>query len=251
MSAAFFRFLRANEALRRSFGSALDLMFPRHCACCGGDVGDAARYVCWDCRSAIKLILAPFCAICGNPFEGAVAAGSICAFCLRRAPYYDQARSVARFAGVLRDLVHAFKYQGAIWLQDDLGLLLRGGYAVHYSASALDLITFVPLHHVRERERSYNQAGLLARILARQFGLEMWRGLRRARATCSQTNLNSAQRAANVKNIFEVTDVKVLQGRRVLLVDDVMTTGATVNECARMLKQSGAKAVFVLTVGRG
>ena len=176
----------------------------------------------------------------------------VCAGCTARPPAFERARSVARFRGVLRTVLHDFKYRGATWLSRDLAVLLRVCYEIYFARANLDTVTYVPLYPARERERSYNQARLLAQGLAAACpSLVLKTCLRRVRPTPSQTNLTAGERLANVKATFSTQASQNMAGRRILLVDDVMTTGATVNECARVLKQAGAALVGVLTVGRG
>lgn len=240
----------------RAAGSVLsalaDVLFPRSCAGCGAGMERSPGHVCWDCLAGLEWIREPFCAWCGDPLAAERPAPALCAGCARRMPAFDRARSAVRFRGVSRDLVHAFKYRGATWLAPDLVALLRACYGLYFARAALDLVTYVPLHAARERDRSYNQARLLAEGLAGECpGLAVAGTLVRMRPAPSQTRLTAALRRANVHGIFAVENPAAVRGRRILLVDDVMTTGATVDECARMLKRAGAALVGVLTVGRG
>lgn len=230
----------------------MDVIFPRACAGCGHAVTEPCGHLCWDCLARLEWIHSPFCRICGDPIEGEVSLPVVCAGCAARQPAFDRARSVARFRGVLRTILHDFKYRGATWLSRDLVNLLRVCYETYFARAGLDTVTYVPLYSARERERSYNQAFLLAQGLAAVCPSLVLRAcLRRVRPTPSQTHLTAGERLANVKSMFSIQTPKNTEGRRILLVDDVMTTGATVNECARMLKTAGAELVGVLTVGRG
>ncbi|MDD5677723.1 MAG: ComF family protein [Kiritimatiellae bacterium] len=230
----------------------MDVIFPRSCAGCGGEVGGSSEYLCWNCLVRLEWIRPPFCQICGDPLDGAVSFPVVCAGCTARLPAFERARSVARFRGILRAILHDFKYRGATWLSRDLVVLLRACYEIYFARAGLDTVTYVPLYPARERERSYNQALLLAQGLAAACpALVLRTCLRRIRPTPSQTHLTAGERIANVKAMFSIQAPRDTAGRRILLVDDVMTTGATVNECARMLKQAGAALVGVLTVGRG
>jgi len=184
--------------------------------------------------------------------DGAVAGEFLCAACLDQVPAFDLARSAARYSGVLKTAVQEFKYHGATWLSRDLGMLLLACFNTHYSETPIDTLSYVPMYAAKERERSYNQACLLAQELrAARRHLHMEHLLIKTRPTPTQTHLTLRQRRANVKRSFTIKDKNGVAGRRILLIDDVMTTGATVNECARMLKQAGAGAVYVLTVARG
>jgi len=136
-------------------------------------------------------------------------------------------------------------------LSPDLGQLMEACLRTHFRAPDIDCVTYVPLHKSKERQRTYNQSFLLAEEIAGRLNRKLSDYLERTQATVSQTHLTSAARADNVRNKFAIKRRYALEGQRVLLVDDVMTTGATVNECARILKQSGAREVLVLTAARG
>jgi ComF family protein len=236
----------------RLASALLDLVWPRACAGCGRPAGREARHLCWECLAALPLIQAPFCAQCGDPVDGRADDSYRCAFCVDRRPAFDRARSAARHRAPLQGLLHAFKYGAATHLAPDLSLLLVACLRNEYRHVPFDAIAYVPLHRTKERARSYNQAALLARELARRTGLPVAPGvLHRARDTETQTHLSARARARNVRGAFNVPYPNWVQGRHLLLVDDVMTTGATCNECARVLKEAGAAGVSVLTVARG
>ncbi len=229
-----------------------DVLFPRACAGCGAAMAADPGYCCWDCLRRLEWVRSPLCVLCGDPLEGRVAEPVICSACRAHWPAFDRARSAVRFGGLSRDLLHAFKYRHATWLDADFVRWMEPCYRQYFAAAQLDTVTYVPLHPTRERERSYNQARLLARgLAARVPGLRVRPLLRRVRLTPSQTRLTARDRLANVHGVFTVAHPDAARARRVLLVDDVMTTGATVNECARVLKEAGAALVGVLTVGRG
>jgi len=241
-----------NGNIHMLLGALTDLLFPRACMGCGKPAREAARYFCWDCLSRLDVIRPPFCRLCGDPVDGAAEGDFLCSECLSHAPAFDQARSAARYRGVLQTTLQDFKYHGATWLSRDFGMLLLACFQTHYSALAIDTILYVPLFPAKERDRSFNQAGLLAHALSTQLrGLPVKQRLVKLQPTQTQTHLTAVKRRANVHGTFSITDKSAIAGQRILLIDDVMTTGATVNECARMLKQAGAEAVFVLTVARG
>jgi competence protein ComFC len=232
--------------------AALDLVYPRLCGACGRTVGEDERHVCWDCLARLEILTPPFCSRCGDPVDGAVDGPFVCAWCRSSAPHFELARSAARHRGPLKALIHGFKYLQATHVEGDLAMLLVACVRTHYPKVPFDAVTFVPLHPARERERSYNQAHLLARRLAGHLGLPLMpRGLRRIRATGTQTHLKAHERRTNVRGAFAAVDAAWTEGRRLLLVDDVMTTGATVDEVSRVLKEAGAAGVYVVTVARG
>jgi ComF family protein len=230
----------------------LDLFYPRLCAGCGGPVGAEPGHLCWDCLAGITYVKSPYCSLCGDPVEGRIDGEFICYNCTASRPHFDRARSAARYTGSLQNVMREFKYRKSLWVRRDLAGLLAACADAHYDPEQVDAVCFVPLYPAREREREYNQAGLLARALARRMGKPLLgRCLARIRPTPSQTNLTARARATNVAGAFRARWTRRLKGRRVLLVDDVMTTGATVSECARVLKEGGAVAVYVVTVARG
>ncbi len=229
-----------------------DLLFPRACSGCGGPAHEAAHYFCWDCLAGLDVIRQPFCLLCGDPADGDLEGDYLCSTCLSHPPAFDLARSALRYRGILQNALQDFKYNDATWLRRDLGMFLAACYQVHYSALSIDLLLYVPLFPAKERERSYNQAGLLAHELSAQIdGPPVKNLLVKLRPTPTQTHLTAGARRANVMDTFVIRKKKNVVGRRILLVDDVMTTGATVHECARMLKEAGADKVYVLTVARG
>lgn len=228
------------------------MLYPRTCIGCGKPSPETFRYLCWDCWSEAARIEPPFCGLCGDPVAGSIEHDYICYSCSGEKPFFDAARSVIRYDGVMGEALRQLKYEKALWLACDMAELLLSCLQAEYPGREFDLVVPVPLHHVRRRDRSYNQSSVLAYELAKRLHCRMSLGiLRRIRPTATQTNLTAAQRLSNVNNAFQSQRKKWLAGRRVLLVDDVMTTGATVNACARALKKGGATSVHVLTVARG
>ncbi len=245
--------VRRCGALSVSLGAGLlDLLYPRYCCHCGVRVGSGVGHLCWDCRSELAYIRDPYCRQCGDPPGGVVHHDYTCAWCRRTGPAFDQARSVVRYGGAAKSAIHALKYHHGIHLRRDLADLLAGGFAAHYRGLSIDAVLPVPLFPTRERERTYNQAALLATALAGRIDSHAEpRLLQRIRDTGSQIRLTARERRRNVRDAFAVRFPEHVEGRRLLLIDDVMTTGCTCHEAARALKRAGATAVFVLTVARG
>jgi ComF family protein len=229
-----------------------DLLYPRVCLACGGDAGRDRGFLCWDCMAGLEYISGEYCAQCGDPIEGVAGHEFRCSSCQDRRPGFDRARSAVRHRGTFKKAVQAFKYENAICLAADFAQLLEGCVRAQYGRIAFDAVTCVPLHARKERERTYNQSALLGRDTARRLGLPFFAGcLVRARDTATQTRLSAAARRRNMRGAFEVRAGEWIEGRTLLLVDDVMTTGATVDECARALQGAGAAGVYVATLGRG
>lgn len=218
----------------------MDFLFPRHCLGCGKE----GEYFCPSCRPRLPRIGSPYCARCGYPliFEP-------CPFCRGKRFSFEGLRSVFRFEGLVREAIHRLKYQNLKTLAPELGWFLAE-YLKHHPVPA-EAVVPVPLHPKRLRERGYNQAELLAREMSQATGLRLVTGcLVRHRHSLPQVNQASAEgRWLNVADAF-LCRSEELRGVRVLLLDDVCTTGATLDACARALKDGGALGVWALTLAR-
>ena len=212
-------------------------------------------YFCRACLQALVPLAPPLCACCGTTVGGGGdGAEPLCANCREQPPAFDRARAAFAYQGSLRAVVHCLKYRGKTQLARPLGGLMHSVYRDAWPSSSVDLILPVPLHRRRLRERGFNQALLLVRRWPQVAGVPpvpLDSGvLRRTRATAPQAGLDRRDRRANIAGAFAVRRPERVAGRRLLLVDDVITTGATVGECARVLKQSGASRVEVLALAR-
>lgn len=237
---------------RMSLNALLDLLYPRRCGGCGVDLDAERGFLCWNCRGLLRTIGDPCCAWCGNPLEGRADHAYTCYHCAQMQPSFDRARSAVRFEGVAAELIHQFKYSSALWLRDEFLDWLFACLQVHYPDVAVDAVCPVPLHPARARERGFNQAALLASGLARRLRKPCWHhALARVHPTETQTHLTARQRLSNVAHAFRARTGVRLRDRAILLVDDVMTTGATTSACARVLKEAGCRSVHVVTLARG
>ena len=240
---------RDADRWRQWVTAALDLVFPPLCPVCDG-ILDAGRRdpLCGACWEGFERIAPPWCRCCGAPLgiEG------LCGACRSRRPRFAYARAAVLYGGLVREAIHAFKFGGRRGLATPLGDLLAELVGLSALPGALpDALVPVPLHPRRARERGYDQALLLARRLERALGVPVVAdALRRAVPTQPQTDLDAAARRRNVRDAFVVSRPERITGRHVVLVDDVLTTGATAGECARSLYRAGAAAVGVLTVAR-
>ena len=212
----------------------------------GGD-----QTLCPVCWKAIHFIAPPWCAVCGAPFEVSVEAGVVCAECLAFPPVFTRARGAMAYDEASKRLVLGFKHSDrlhpakafALWMQRN-----AGDFAEH-----VDVIVPVPLHRWRLFKRRYNQAALLAQEVGKLLGKPVLvDALLRVKATPRQGHMNREQRRENIANAFCMRPAcaDAVQGRKVLLIDDVLTTGATVNEGSRVLRKAGASEVYVLTLAR-
>ena len=239
--------------VRRLWDEALNLLYPA--ACCGCDRPTTRLEFCSRCRAEIHTPRSPLCLICGAPFATAGGADHRCDRCLtytfgfgcaRACTLYDAGDTVQH---PLKSVLQRYKYNRDVGLARPLGRLLSERCPV--VVGAYDVIMPVPLHVSRLRWRGFNQAQLLARPLARQAGVPMDAlSLERIRHTRPQVELTEAERRRNVAHAFRVTRPECVHRRRILLVDDVYTTGATVDECSRELKRAGAASVDVLVLAR-
>lgn len=229
----------------------IDFVFPPLCHNCKAFIPDAgALHICPACREQIQLITSPICHVCGIPFAG-TGDDHACGKCLTHQPSFDIARAAAVHEGDFRNLIHTFKYNRKIHLRRPLALLAVELLTGFVRQEKPELILPVPLHTERLRKRGFNQAILLGELLSREWKIPMERRtLLRLRRTEPQVALSAAERRDNVKGAFGISATAKLTGKRILLLDDVMTTGSTVDECARTLKKAGASRVIVVTMAR-
>jgi ComF family protein len=227
----------------------LDGALPPRCLACGTIVGDGGT-LCSACWSDVAFIAAPLCAVCGTPLSAAPDAEAVsCGSCLAKRPPWRHARAVFRYKGVGRDLVLAFKHGDRLDAAPTLARwLARAGTELLADA---DVIVPVPLHRRRLFMRRYNQSAVLALALGRTVGRRVSvDALARVRPTPSQGGLDRRGRAANVRGAIIVGRPSVVKGKRVVVIDDVLTTGATVGVCVRALLRTGAVSVDILTLAR-
>jgi ComF family protein len=234
--------------LRRAGLALLDVVLPPRCLACGEEV-EATNALCAACWRKITFLGEPCCACCGLPFPYDLGAGALCGACTQEPPAYDRARSALRYDEGSRKLVLAFKHADRLHGAPAFGeWMRRAGAALMEDA---DVLMPVPLHWTRLLRRRHNQAALLAYAIKRAGGPRVapdW--LRRRRRTASQGEYGPEGRRRNVRGAFALKTGKSVRDLKVVLVDDVLTTGATVEECARILKRAGAARVDVVTLAR-
>ncbi|HEX9022730.1 MAG TPA: ComF family protein [Geobacteraceae bacterium] len=230
----------------------LDIIFPPRCHACKAFIPDAGPlHLCAACLESCELIGSPLCKRCGAPFLTSGGDDHLCGDCITEPPSFASARAAALYTGQVKELIHRFKYNRRVQLCRPLGLLAAGQLRSFAEAAAADLLIPVPLHEKRLRHREFNQALLLAEILGRQWRLPVSRrNLRRVRWTEPQINLSATERIANVRGAFGVAEPAPFRDKRIILVDDVYTTGSTVAECARVLLRAKVAEVQVVTIAR-
>lgn len=226
-----------------------DFIFPKKCFCCGEYIDE--NKLCYKCWKKLNFISKPCCNICSYPFEFEEDEEAICGACIANKPEYNKAISIFRYDLGAREIIHKFKYEDKLQILDYLTDLLNNSIS-HY-AHEIDVITIVPLAKMKLLKRGYNQAALLAMKLAQRHKfLYLPELLIRRKNNISQVSLKKEKRLKNVKNNFAINNsyVNLIKGKNILLIDDVITTGATVNECSLKLKQFQPNKIFVLSVAK-
>jgi len=236
--------------------SVFSVAFPSDCRICSLPLTNISRLpVCEECLDSVEPIRAPQCVQCGErllPSQLLVGDGR-CQGCREFEPEFDRAVSFGEYAGALRGLIHLLKYDGVLPAAPVLGRLLAKAIAqLGRLDEAIPLLVPVPLHSSKRGERGFNQAELIVRHAVKCLPqrMEVAPVLKRRRATHSQVGLTREERIANMRGAFRVTDPERVKGCTVIVVDDVMTTGTTISECARVLKKAGAERVWAATVAR-
>lgn len=227
------------------------MLFPDDCRVCGKSLHDVSRIpVCAEClRAPRPLVAEHFCSSCRTPFLNAFSLDDEgrCPLCSSGEGSFDRAYAFGAYEDVLRKLIHVFKYERVYTLAKPLGALLNSALP---RDQRFDVVVPMPMHWRRRWARGFNQADLLARIIGKRCSIPVVSAARRLRAAPPQAGLSNAQRRMNVAGLFGVKRHSAIRGRRVLLIDDVVTTGATAAACARALKQAGAASVTLLTLAR-
>ena len=237
----------ANPSLFRGIAS---LLYPPSCTICSAPV-DQGEYLCLECEAKFCRIVPPFCEKCSEPFDGAITSTFSCANCAHRLLHFDAAISAYLSRGIVRHVMLNFKYGRQIHLRH---LVARWLVAAlddeRLRERPFDAIVPVPLHPAKQRERGFNQAALLAEWLSTHMALTVRPVLQRVRFTTTQTAFDRSERMQNLRNAFRLRKNADVRKSRVLLIDDVLTTGSTLSECARVLKEAGAQSVYAATAAR-
>lgn len=226
------------------------LVYPPACVACATAV-EPNEFLCDACDDKITRIVPPFCARCSEPFAGAIDHEFRCANCAQREIYFEATVAAYRSRGIVRKILLDFKYGRQMYLRHLVGRWLCAALNdSRLRGQNFDVIVPVPLHPARQRQRGFNQAELLAEVLNAHMSIKQMSILRRIRFTKTQTAFDRAERMENLRNAFRLRRGADVRGLRVLLVDDVLTTGSTLSECARVLKEAGAQSIFAATAAR-
>jgi len=229
----------------------LELFYPSNCIACGYPQ-EPGTLLCGGCKATTPRIEAPFCSRCSRPFEGLIDGDFECPNCEALSPAYDFVVSKYQANGILRDLIHRFKYGRQYYLRRVLAnFLLEAMDDPRLLSVPADCIVPVPLHPTRLRERGFNQADALAEIVSKSVKIPIMRCIERRRYTQTQTQFDRTERIQNLRNTFALSKNSAVRGKNSLLVDDILTTGSTLHECALVLRAAGAESVRAITVARG
>lgn len=237
-------------SLRRALSASIDLFLPPACLLCSQPLPPASepQSFCTSCRSDLPPLGKSYCSRCAQPFNGS-ASKHLCGTCLKRTPAFSRVHAACSYQGSVKEAIHHLKYRDQVILAQPLGQLLLSTAEASITSFKPDCIIPVPLHTSRLRSRGYNQALEIARPLAHKLRVPLDTGLlQRTRKTRQQQGLSAIERRDNLRNAFTLT--KATSARKVLLVDDVMTTGETVRECCRVLCKGGISEVQVAVIGR-
>lgn len=233
--------------MRKILKTLLDFLLPHSCPIChqrGVESG-----LCSECFSKLEFIGQQKCSVCGSPLDAIVPGMTVCGKCLKDPPYFHQAEAVFKYNDAIKKLILPFKHSDHIELTN-LFVQWMSANSRHMIEHA-DILIPVPLHWSRLLKRKYNQSALLAQRLSIRYKKEYEPLiLVRVKATKSQGHLTSKERKKNVSGVFKIKHKKLIKDKFILLIDDVFTTGATANECAKILLKSGAKSVDVLTIAK-
>jgi ComF family protein len=245
--------MRMLQALKSFLNVGLGFVYPEVCQLCGeARATQAESFLCSQCRASVRFIKPPYCERCGLPFDGAITNEFECSNCQGHQWQFSSARSAVIARDQMLEIIHRYKYQHALWFEPFLADLLIQRSRPVISLDTRDWIVPVPLHPTKQREREFNQAERLARRLSQATHVPLNTSfLRRVLPTRTQTLLSREERVANVRKAFVAREAPDLAGKRIVLVDDVFTTGATTGACARVLRSAGAGDVCVWTVARG
>jgi ComF family protein len=239
-------------SLIEALNDVSDIIFPPRCLGCAEILHPhSGQLFCPVCREKIKFITDDLCPVCGTIFPDSPANGHLCGNCLENKIYFSCARAAVSYETIILHAIHQFKYGNNISVGAMLASFMANFSFPDVDFTGYSLIIPVPLHIKRLRQRGFNQSLILARALAKKKKIPVnFSSLKRHKFTLTQTGLNKAERKQNIKGAFEVSDKKNIAGKNVILIDDVYTTGATINECAKTLTKAGAQKVTVLTLAR-
>lgn len=237
--------------LKHIWDSVINFIFPQQCCICKNFLGESG-YLCISCASKFDVISEPKCACCGYPFEFKLKSKNkklLCPNCIKKPYKFDGAISAVRYDDFAKKIILPFKHADKTQYAKPISTIMI--MAGRKFKDEIDVIIPVPIHLTRMLKRKYNQASLLSTYISKAYQKPvLYSTLLRSKSTPSQGHMSEKERKQNVSGVFVVKKNQRIKGKNILLIDDVFTTGATVNECTKILKKSGANKVFVLTFAR-
>ena len=241
-----------HSIVKQFLRAATDLTFPRSCVHCSGLVEQSGYdFLCRACAREIFFSKPPACTICGYPFFGHLVGPRSCSHCADLNPTFDQGNTLFLAKGPARSLLHELKYHRGFYVLKDLARMVKATDHYRNYFSGAQLVP-VPLHSDKERERGFNQSQKIAEMLGNIAESPVNEVLKRVRYTQTQTQLDRKGRQQNVKNAFAlIPDTHVIPDQQYILIDDIFTTGSTLNACANALYKAGARQIKVATIGHG
>lgn len=237
---------------QKIINAAADLVFPRSCVHCAEIVDQSDyQFLCRSCAREVIFSTPPACSTCGYPFFGQLAGPKICPHCAELSPVFEEGKTLFLAKGPARSLLHELKYHSGFYVLNDLARMVQAN--PHYLDYLTDAqLVSIPLHPDKQRERGFNQSDRIAATLASVANCRVNKLLVRTQFTQTQTRLDRAARHQNVKNAFALApNATVIPTQQYILIDDVFTTGSTLNACAAVLRQAGAQHIKVATLGHG
>ncbi|MDK2799523.1 MAG: competence protein ComFC [Clostridiales bacterium] len=241
-------------SLKRAANFMLDLVFPPKCIFCNTILTPGVTLqICPECYDKIPFVQGKVCETCGQVIDTAYGPEK-CLDCRDVRHYFEKNISPCEYKGMMRDAMVRFKFFKKRWYAKTLGQLMLKKLRKMKNLPIFDIIVYTPLYKKRLSERGFNQAKLLAKVIAQELPCSLGENiLLKIKDTQPQSKLTRSQRRKNIKDAFQISDETVVKGKTVLLVDDVYTTGTTVDECSKLLKRAGAKEVYVVTtaIGKG
>lgn len=233
-------------------GELINLLYPAICRGCSKKIDKFDRNICDDCAKKIKERLPPFCIKCGRQLKGDPELMAMCQNCEKDKPFFDKAWSACHYDNLLKNLIHDFKYKKIISLSKDFTALLINFMKKHHIGRDSQIILSIPMHPDRLFQREINHADILAKALGKNLGIPYsGNTLKKTKNTSLQSKLKRDARIKNLRSSFYLKDKSIVHNKNIMLVDDLFTTGSTVNECSRLLKDSGAGYIEVITLARG
>lgn len=235
----------------------LNLVYPFNCENCGEEIRESKGYaICENCMKQIKRISHPYCYHCGKPLSPMVSfeEKAVCSDCYNKKDLFYSIRSVTYYQGVMRKCIHLLKYKKQVKLIQPLGNLMINYLNVNcdINIQRIDLVIPVPLFKEDFAKRGFNQSNLLARTIADYFSISFSEDLLiKDKENLSQVGLSKTERKNNVKHVYSINSTCEIDCNNILLIDDIYTTGATVEACCKELRKAGAESIYVLTLARG